>query len=69
MPKETLNNVLDFTEKKLEKMIGECAKSNREDVAMALCEVLEQYLSEEVDVLWIDGLPYVKEREDGVPNE
>ena len=55
------NNVIDFTEAKLEKLY-KGYKHKNPDVASDIRKIIIEYKKGEADVIWKNGLPYVKRK-------
>jgi len=53
------DNVVDFVEYKLTRLIDELAKLQRIDIAEQISDALDAYLCGSVDVHFVDGWPYV----------
>ena len=54
------NNVIDFTEAKLEKLYKDYKHKNP-GVASDIRKIIIEYKKGEADVIWKNGLPYVKQ--------
>jgi hypothetical protein len=61
MEDEELDNVYDFIEFKMHKLIERVALAGREDLALALSEALDSYLMGEISISFIDGWPVAYE--------
>ncbi len=55
------DNVYDFIEFKMHKLIEHVASVGREDLALSLSEALDSYLMGEIDIGFIDGWPVAYE--------
>ena len=53
------DNVVDFVEYKLTRLIDELTKLQRVDIAEQISDALDAYLCGSVDVHFVDGWPYV----------
>jgi len=53
------DNVTDFIEYKLTRLIDDLAKLQRIDIAEQISEALDAYLCGTVDVYFVNGWPYV----------
>ena len=53
------NNVIDFTVAKLEKLYKDYKRKNP-DVASDIRKIIIEYKKGKADVIWKNGLPYVK---------
>ena len=52
-------NVTDFTEYKLHRLIDTLAKAQRLDIAEVLSNALDKYIMEEIDIVFVDGWPHI----------
>ena len=57
----TCDNLIDFTAYKMRSIIEDLAKRGRTDYANAIQDALDSYLLGEIDIVFIDGMPYVVE--------
>jgi hypothetical protein len=53
-------NVIDFIEIKLKHAMDEAEARGREDVAQAIWTALSAYLLGEIDIVFVDGTPYMQ---------
>ena len=56
---DTYENVIDFTEYKMLRLIDDLAKLQRLDIADVLSEALDKYLAGDIDLTFVAGWPYV----------
>jgi hypothetical protein len=52
-----MGEIIDFTEHYMHKLIDKYAKANDEKMAWALSEALDQYITGDIGILLIDGVP------------
>ncbi len=52
------DNVYDFIEYKMHRLIDYAAKHNREDVATSFYEALEEYMLGNIDIVFVAGWPH-----------
>jgi len=52
------DNVYDFVEHKLHRMINDYAQLGLDAAALQLTNVLDKYLAGDIDVVFQDGMPY-----------
>jgi hypothetical protein len=53
------DNVIDFTEYKMHRLVDDFAKSNRLDIATVLSEALDNYLLGNIKIRFVDGWPHI----------
>ena len=61
MTKENIedDNVIDFTEYKMHRLVDEFAKANRLDIATVLSDALDKYILGLVSISFVDGWPHI----------
>jgi uncharacterized membrane-anchored protein len=52
-------NVTDFIEYKLHRLIDDLAKAQRIDIATVISDALDRYLLNEIDIVFVEGWPHV----------
>ena len=53
------DNVTDFIEYKLHRLIDDLAKAQRIDIATVISDALDRYLLNEIDIVFVEGWPHV----------
>ena len=53
------DNVIDFTEYKMHRLVDEYAKANRLDIATVLSDALDKYILGQVEITFVDGWPHI----------
>ena len=53
------NNVDDFIEYKMHRLIDQYAKMNRPDIAKVLSNALDDYLMDKHELVFVNGWPHV----------
>ena len=53
------DNVTDFVEYKLHKLVDDLAKSNQVEIAAVISDALDQYLLGHIDIVFVSGWPHV----------
>tara|TARA_B100000131_G_scaffold262895_1_gene259481 strand:- start:499 stop:735 length:237 start_codon:yes stop_codon:yes gene_type:complete len=53
------DNVIDFTEYKLHRLVDEFAKANRLDIATVLSDALDKYILGQLEITFVDGWPHI----------
>ena len=52
-----MGEIIDFTEHYMHRLIDKYAKNNDEQTAWALAETLDKYITGEIGILLIEGVP------------
>lgn len=68
MPESNNNNLLDFTVIKLKKLAEDYKEKHYYDMAQQVEDCLEAYQDGDVTVIWKDGLPFVKLKQENSKN-
>ncbi len=58
------DNLIDFTAYKLRNMVEHLAALGRSDLATALQEALDEYLLDNINIVWQKGWPYIDDDND-----
>jgi len=53
------DNVTDFIEFKLHRLIEQFAMAKRADIATVLSNALDEYLIGQIDIVFVDGWPHI----------
>ena len=62
--KKNVNKLIDFTVIKLKDMHRQYMDNNMPDIAHDIEQVLIEYQKGKADIIWREGLPYVKFKRD-----
>jgi len=55
------DNVIDYTAHKMQRIIKQFAAMQRNDIATALSNALDEYAEGKIDIVFIDGWPNIYE--------
>ena len=61
-------NVIDFVEFKLHRIIDDFARRERDDIAAAFGAALDMYLEGKIDIYFVNGIPYMRDVAPGDDN-
>ena len=53
------DNVIDFIEYKMHRLVDEFAKANRLDIATVLSDALDKYILGQLKITFVDGWPHI----------